>query len=84
MRLRLFLSVFSVLYNAVDASVLKGRQSGTSPILTPDVVQLVQKAVDVGKIPGLAVAIVHTNKTTEYGTWGIKSEDGAKMTTDVR
>ncbi len=86
MRLGFLLSIFPALYNAVDAAVVKldGRQSGSGSVLTPDVVQLMQKALDANGIPGFAVAIVHKNKSTEYGTWGMKYEDGTKMTKDVR
>lgn len=90
MRLGFLLSIFSVLYNAVDATAVKleGRQSGSNgtsgPVLTPDIVQRVQKVLDTDTIPGLAVAIVYENKPPEYGTWGIKYENGTKMTKDVR
>ena len=86
MRLRFLLSILLSLYNAADASVVKldGRQSGSGSVITPDVVPLVQKVLDANTIPGLAVAIVYENKSTEYGTWGIKYEDGTKMTKDVR
>jgi len=89
MKLGFLLSIFPVLYNAVDATVVKleGRQSGSNgtsgPVLTPDVVQLVQNVLDTNTIPGLAVAIVYKNKPAEYGTWGIKNENGTKMTKDV-
>jgi len=85
-----FLSIFPVLYNAVGATVvnLGGRQSGpngvSGPVLTPGVVRLVQNILDTDAIPGLAVAIVYKNKPAEYGTWGIKYENGTKMTKDVR
>lgn len=90
MRLGFLLSIFPALYLAVDATVLnlEGRQSGSNgtsgSVLTPDVVQLVQKVLDTDTIPGLAVAIVYKNKSAEYGTWGIKYENGTKMTKDVR
>jgi hypothetical protein len=90
MRLGFLLSIFPALYNAVDATIVKldGRQSGSNgtfgSVLTPDVVQLVQRVLDTDPIPGLAVAIVYKNKSAEYGTWGIKYENGTKMTKDVR
>jgi hypothetical protein len=90
MRFAFLLSIFPALYNAVDATIvnLEGRQSGSNgtsgPVLTPDVVQLVQKVLDTDTIPGLAVAIVYKNKPAEYATWGIKYENGTKMTKDVR
>ena len=59
--------------------------SGTSPaILTPDFVQSVQQTVHADSIPGLALAIVYKNGSSELGAWGIKDEDGTNMTTDVR
>jgi hypothetical protein len=87
MRLGFLLSIFPALYNVVDASVvnLEGRQSGNgASVLTPDVVQLVQKVLDNDTIYGLAVAVVYKNKPAEYGTWGYKYENGTKMTPDVR
>ncbi len=87
MRLALLLSIVPALYNAVDVTVVKGRESalnGTSnSILTPDLVQAVQKVVDADKIPGLTLAIVYKNRSAEFGAWGIKSENGTKMTTNV-
>ena len=86
MRLGFLLSIFPALYHAVDATVvnLEGQQSGNgASILTPDVVQLVQRVVNNHIIPGLAVAIVYQNKSAEYGTWGYKYENGTKMTPDV-
>ena len=90
MRLGLLFSVVLVLRNAVDATVVKGRQSilnGTSTsttILTPDFVEFVQEVVDAEKIQGLTVAIVHKTRPPELGAWGIKYENGTNMTTDVR
>jgi hypothetical protein len=87
MRLALILSIVSALYNAVDATIVKGRQSAPNgtfdSILTPDLVQAVQKIVDADKIPGLTLAVVYKNRSAEFGAWGIKSENGTKMTTDV-
>ena len=88
MRLGFLLLIFPALYSTVDAiTPLKGRQSalnGTSDtILTPDVVQFVQNIVQADGIPGLTLAIVHKTKPAEFGAWGIKSENGTNMTTDV-
>ena len=88
MRLGFLLPIFPALYSTVDATTLvKGRQSalnGTSgTILTPDVVQFVQNIVQADGIPGLTLAIVHKTKPAEFGAWGIKSENGTNMTTDV-
>jgi hypothetical protein len=88
MRLVDLLSIVLALYNAVDVTVGKGPQSalnGTpAKILTPDLVEFVQDIVDADNVPGLTMAIVHKTGPAELGAWGIKSEDGTKMTTDVR
>jgi hypothetical protein len=88
MRLGFLLSIFPALYSTVDVTIpVKGPQSvlnGTpGSILTPDVVQLVEKIVEADGIPGLTLAIVHKTRPAEFGAWGIKSENGTKMTTDV-
>jgi len=89
MRLLCFIpSVVIALHSAVGATAGKGRRStvnGTSAtILTPDFVESVQEIVDSEGIPGLTVAIVNKTGPAEFGAWGIKSENGTKMTTDVR
>ena len=88
MRLLCFIpSVVIALHSAVGATAGKGRRStvnGTSAtILTPDFVKSVQEIVDSEGIPGLTVAIVNKTGPAEFGAWGIKSENGTKMTTDV-
>jgi hypothetical protein len=87
MRLGFLLYIFPALYSTVDATILTGRQSAvngtSSPILTPDLVQLVQKIVEADEIPGLTLAIVPKTGPAEFGAWGIKSENGTNMTTDV-
>jgi hypothetical protein len=90
MRLRVgfSLSIVLGLHNAVDAAVDKGRQlvlNGTSAIIfTPDLVEFVQAIVDADEIKGLTMAVVHKTGPPELGAWGIKSENGTNMTTDVR
>jgi hypothetical protein len=84
------LSVVLALYNTVTATAGGGRQSvlkepfATGTILTPDIVDFVQEIVNANGIQGLTVAIVHKTGPAELGAWGIKSEDGTNMTTDVR
>ncbi len=81
------LSVVIVLHSAVDGTAGKERRSnvnGTSAtILTPDVVQAVQQIVDSEGVQGLTLAIVNKTGPAEFGAWGIKSENGTNMTTDV-
>jgi len=91
MRLLCFLlSAVVVLHSAVEATAGKERHgrstvNGTSvTILTPDFVKSVQEIVDSEGIPGLTLAIVSKTGPAEFGAWGIKSENGTKMTTDVR
>jgi hypothetical protein len=89
MRLLCFLlSVVVALHGAVEATAGEERRStvnGTSAtILTPDFVESVQEIVDSEGIPGLTLAIVNKTGPAEIAAWGIKSENGTKMTTDVR
>ncbi len=89
MKLPFFLlSVLVVLHCTVDATASEERRSavnGTSAtILTPDVVKAVQKIADAQGIPGLTLAVVNKSGLAEFGAWGIKSENGTNMTTDVR
>jgi len=79
----LLLSIVVALHSAVDAAAYKERRS-TPKVFTPDFVQSVQKIVDAEGIPGLTLAIVNKTGPAELGAWGIKSENGTKMTTDVR
>jgi hypothetical protein len=83
-----FFSVVVALHSAVDAVAGKDRRSnrnGTSPtILTPDFVQTVQEIVNKGGIQGLTLAVVNKTGPAELGAWGIRSENGTNMTTDVR
>jgi hypothetical protein len=86
MRLGFLLSIVLALHNEVDATVDKGQSPlyGTpANLLTPDFVEIVQEIVDADKIQGLTMAIVYKAGPAELGAWGIKSEDGTKMTTDV-
>ena len=84
MRLLFFLlSIVLVLHSAVDVAAGKERRS-TPKVLTPDFVESVQKIVDAEGIPGLTLAIINKTGPAELGAWGIKSENGTKMTTDVR
>jgi hypothetical protein len=85
MRLLFFLlSIVVALHSAVDAAAGKERRSTPTNVFTPDFVESVQKIVDAEGIPGLTLAIVNKTGPAELGAWGIKSENGTKMTTDVR
>jgi hypothetical protein len=83
-----FLPVILGSRGAVGAATGKERRSslnGTSAtILTPDFVEAVQEIVNEEGIPGLTLAIVNKTGPPELGAWGIKSENGTNMTTDVR
>jgi hypothetical protein len=88
MRLLLFLlSAVVALHSAVGASTGKQRRftpNGATPtVLTPEFVETVQEIVSAEGIPGLTLAFVNLTGPPELGTWGIKSENGANMTTDV-
>ena len=89
MRLLCFLlSVVVALHSSVKVTAGNERRStvnGTSAsILTPDFVKYVQGIVDSEGIPGLTLAIVSKNGPAQFGAWGIKYENGTKMTKDVR
>ena len=83
-----FLSAVVALHSTVGSSTSKQRRStpnGASPtVLTPEFVETVQEIVDAGEIPGLTLAFVSLTGPAELGAWGIKSEDGTNMATNVR
>ncbi|KAI0271640.1 beta-lactamase/transpeptidase-like protein [Gloeopeniophorella convolvens] len=90
MRFRRLLPHAIVVYHAVgavawgDQQPLISEPSGAAtPILTPDFSEFVQRLIENGKIPGLTVAVVRKDGPTELGAWGIKSEEGAAMTSDT-
>ena len=80
------LSVIIVIHSAVDVTAGKEQRSnvnGTSAtILTPDVVQAVQEIVDSKAVLGGSVVLFNKTKT-EFLAFGVKSENGTNMTTDV-
>jgi hypothetical protein len=80
--LHVLLSIVIALHSAVDAASIERRL--TPNVLTPDIVESVQQIVDAEGIPGLTLAIVNKTGPAELGAWGIKFENGTKMTTDVR
>jgi len=88
MRLWSLLPIAFALQNVADAADIAklSARSGTpaTSILTPDFVEVVQQIVDAEKIPGLTLAVVYKDGSSELDAWGIKSEDGTNMTTDVR
>jgi hypothetical protein len=88
MRFVSLLFIALAVHNSATATVVRGRQltpNGTSAtVLTPDLVEFVQEVVNANEIQGLTLAIVHKTGPPELGAWGIKSENGTNMTTDVR
>jgi len=82
--LSFLLSIVVALHSALEVTAGNEPRStvnGTSAtILTPDFVDSVQKIVNSEGIPGLTLAIVNKTGPTEFGAWGIKSENGTKMT----
>lgn len=57
---------------------------GGNKILTPSLEEYIRAVKRAMNIPGLSVAVVHAEDETEFGAWGIRSEDGDPMTSDVR
>jgi hypothetical protein len=85
MKLPFFLlSIVVVLHCVVDAAASEERRSTSATILTPDVVKAVQEIADAQGVPGLTLAVINRTGLAEFGAWGIKSENGTNMTTDVR
>ena len=80
----LLLSSFA-LHSVTDATADNERRSSPSGnFLTTEFVQTVQEIVNKGGVQGLTLAIVNKTGPAEVGAWGIRSENGTKMTTDVR
>ncbi|KAJ3557983.1 hypothetical protein NM688_g1175 [Phlebia brevispora] len=53
-------------------------------IFTPELSTFIEEVVDNENIPGLSLAVVHGEQyTTEFKTWGRKTEDGDEMTSDT-
>jgi len=52
-------------------------------IFTAEFTEVIQDVVHAYQIPGLSLAVVHKDGPSEVGTWGVKSEDGTRMTADV-
>ncbi len=88
MKLILFLLSVVVVPQRGHASAGNERRSTpnrtSTTILTPDFVKSVQGIVDAEGIPGLTLAFINKTGPVEVGAWGVKSENGTKMTTDVR
>lgn len=57
--------------------------NGTIQTLTPALVEWIQDQVNTNVLPGVAVAVVHDDGSLEYGSWGVRTEDGVNMTSDV-
>lgn len=57
--------------------------NSTIQTLTPELVEWIQGQVDTKVLPGVAVAVVHDDGSLEYGNWGVRTEDGVNMTSDV-
>lgn len=52
--------------------------------ITPEFSKFVEHLLKEGGVPGLALGVVHATGETEYGAWGVRSEEGEMMSTDVR
>ena len=77
------LSVATYLYGDQVPFLGNVSNHGTKVILTPELTKFIQEVVTNGSLPGLSIGIVHSGGVVEFGTWGKKSEDGEKMTSDV-
>jgi len=53
-------------------------------VITPELSNSIQATLDVWNITGLSVAIVPKSGEPEYHSWGNRTEDGEKITEEVR
>ena len=60
-----------------------GPSRAQATVFTAEFTEVIQDVVHAYQIPGLSLAVVHKNGPPEVGSWGVKSEDGTRMTTDV-
>lgn len=53
------------------------------PVIDAKFSSYVEHLLDKEEIKGVSLAVVKPGGDTEYGAWGIRTEDGEKMTSDV-
>ena len=53
-------------------------------IITPRLSKFVEAWRADENITGVALGLVRSNGYAEFGSWGLKDEDGGRMTADVR
>jgi CubicO group peptidase (beta-lactamase class C family) len=71
----------AVLNHAVDGQSIFPSQKRA---ITPEISQFVDKLMKEGAIPGLSIGVVYANNTVDLQSWGIKTEDGDKLSIDVK
>lgn len=52
-------------------------------VITPDFSKFIMGFIDEKRIPGLTLGIIRSDGEVEQGAWGVKSEEGERMTVDV-
>ena len=57
--------------------------TNTGKVIDAEVSRFIQDTMEASKIKGASLAFVRANGEVELGAWGIRSEDGDPMTTDV-
>lgn len=76
-------------YGATQTPLSDARASSTvtggyaQRIITSELSKFARGVVDNGTLPGLSLGVVYSHHKVEFGTWGIKAEEGDAMTTDV-
>ena len=66
------------------ASLVKdGSQASSNRVITPVVDKLVVELMDASGIPGLSLGVVRPDGEIEFGNWGIRSEKGDNVTSEV-
>lgn len=66
-----------------DGDTSSVTDSGYSPLINSGVQALVRSVMKQARIPGLSLGVVRLNGGVELASWGIRSESGDRMTSDV-
>jgi hypothetical protein len=52
-------------------------------IITPKLSDFIQDVLTAANVPGISIGIVGPDGHTEFGAWGIKTDEGENLTPDV-
>ncbi|KAI0063206.1 beta-lactamase/transpeptidase-like protein [Artomyces pyxidatus] len=85
LRLVTLFAISSALFNPTSDQqpLAPALPSKDGQILTPNIVEYIGHVVENQQVPGLTVAVIRADGSSEYGAWGKKTEDGYGMTIDT-